>query len=63
MYTNSSIWCIDRTLSGNTSPGQSELGSNGNECGVHIPQSSKIGASPSDVLMSYPKHSVGGWGA
>ena len=30
-----SIWTIDRTLSGATIPGQSELGSNGNEGVLH----------------------------
>ena len=36
----SSIWPIDRTLSGNTIPSQSEPGSNSNEGVLHIPQSS-----------------------
>ena len=31
-----SIWLIDRTLSGATTPGQSELGSNGNEEVLYI---------------------------
>ena len=34
------------TLSGTTTPGQSGPGSNGNEGVVHIPQSSRTGASP-----------------
>ena len=34
---NSSIWPIDRTLSGATILGQSEPGSNGNEEVLHIP--------------------------
>ena len=47
----SSIWPIDRTLSGATTPGQSEPGSDGNE-GIHrIPQSSSITrTSPSDLF-------------
>ena len=50
----SSIWPIDRTQSGATIPGQSGLGSDGNEGVLCIPQSSKItGASPSDCLVSY----------
>ena len=36
-----------------TIPGQN--GSD-NERVLHIPQSSKIGASSSDVLVSYPEH-------
>ena len=44
---------IDRTFSGVTTPGQSGSGSNGNEGVLHIPQSSRTGASPSDCLVSY----------
>ena len=51
----SSIWPIDRTLSGATTPGQSGPGSDG------LPQSSSItGTSPSDCLVSYPGHSFAG---
>ena len=57
--SNSSIWPIDRTLSGATSPDQSGPGSNGNERVLHIPQSSSITeASPSYCLVSYPEHSL-----
>ena len=53
----SSIWSIDRTLSGATTPDQSGPGSDGNEGVLHIPQSSTItGTSPSDCLVSYPGH-------
>ena len=45
-------------LSANTL-GQSGPGSNSNEGVIHIPQSFKTGASPSDCLMSYPGHSLG----
>ena len=38
----SSIWSIDRTLSGATTPGQSEPGNNGNEGVLYIPQSSSL---------------------
>ena len=56
----SSIWPIDRTLSGATTPGQSGPGSNGNEGALRIPQSSSItGTSTSDCLVSYPRHSLG----
>ena len=57
--SNSSIWPIDRTLSGNTIPGQSRPENNGNE-GVHcIRQNSSITeTSPSDCLVSYPGHSL-----
>ena len=56
----SSIWPIDRTLSGATTLGQSGPASDGNE-GVHcIPQSSSItGTLPSDYLVSYLGRSLG----
>ena len=55
--SNSSIWPIDRTLSGATTPGQSGPGSNGNEEVLRIPQSFSItGATPSDFLVSYTGH-------
>ena len=58
--SNSSIWHIDRTLAGATTPGQSWPESNGNESVLCIPQSSSItGASPSDCFMSYPGHLFG----
>ena len=51
---NSSIWLIDRTLSGAITPGQSGPGSDGNKGVLHIPQSSSITeASPSDSFASY----------
>ena len=57
----SSIWPIDRALSGATTPSQSGLGSDGNEGVLHIPQSFSItGTSPSDCLVSYPGHSLVG---
>ena len=56
----SSIWPIDRTLSGATTPGQSGTGSNGNEGVLLIPESNSItGTSPSDCLVSHPGHSLG----
>ena len=56
----SSIWPIDRTLSGVATPGQSGPGSNSNERVIHIPQSSSItGALPSDFWVSYLGHSLG----
>ena len=55
--SNSSIWPIDKTLSGTTTPGQSGPGSDGNEEVLNIPQNASItGASPSDCLMSYLGH-------
>ena len=58
--SNSSIWLIDRTLLGATTPGQSEPGSNSNEGVLCIPQSFNITrASPSDCLVPYPGHSLG----
>ena len=35
---------------------------NGNKGVVHIPESSKTGASPSDTLVPYPRYSYQGWG-
>ena len=56
----SSIWLIDRTLSGATTQGQSGPGRDGNKSVLHIPQISSITeASPSDCLVSYPGHSLG----
>ena len=49
----SSIWPIDRTLSGAPTPGQIGLGSDGNKGVFHI-----TGASASDSLVSYPGHSL-----
>ena len=58
--SNSSIWHIDRPLSGATAPGQSGPESNGREGVLHIPQSSSITeASPSDSWVSYLGHSLG----
>ena len=57
----SSIWPIDRTLSGATTSGQSGLGSDAEKAVLCIPQSSSItGTSPSDYLVSYPGHML--WG-
>ena len=59
--SNSSIWPIDRTQSGATTPGQIGPGSNGYEGVPHNPQSRNItGASLSDCLVSYPRHSFVG---
>ena len=58
--SNSSIWPINRTLSVATTIGQSGSGSNGNEEVLHIPQSSRTGASLSDCLVSYPGHLLAG---
>ena len=57
----SSIWPIDRNLTGATSPGQSGPGSDSNEEVLSILQISSISAaSPSDCLVSYPGHSLEG---
>ena len=56
----SSIWPIDWDLLSVTTPGQSWLGSNGNEGVLYIPQSSSItGTSLSNCLVSYPGHTLG----
>ena len=58
----SSIWSIDRTLSGATTPGQSEPGCEGNKGVLRILESFSItGTLPSDCLTSYPGHSW--WGS
>ena len=60
---NSSIWPIDRTLSGVTTSGQSGTGSDGNEGVLHIPQSSSITeVSPLVCLVSYLGYSFGSGG-
>ena len=51
----SSIWPIDRTLSGATTLGQSGPGSNDREGVLHIP-----GTSSLDCLVSYTGHSLEG---
>ena len=56
LHTVCSIWPIDTTLSGVSTPGQSGLGSNGNEELLHIPQISDSGTSPSDCFLSYLGH-------
>ena len=56
--SNNSIWPIDMTLSGATTPCKSGPGSDENEAVLCIPQSSSITvASPSDCLVSYAGHS------
>ena len=55
-----SIWPINRALSGATTLGQDGPRGNGNEEVLRIPQSSRItGTSPSDCLMSYIRTLVG----
>ena len=55
----SSIWPIDGTLSGATTPGLSWPGSDDNKGVLCILQSSSItGASQSDFSVSYPGHSL-----
>ena len=58
---SSSILPIDRTLSGAIITGHSGSGSNGNEGVLRICQSSSItGTSPSEWLVLYPGHLLGG---
>ena len=47
---------MEETLTRTTTMVQSESGSNGNKGVFHIPQTSKTGESPSDGLVSYPRH-------
>ena len=56
--SSSSIWSINRMLSGAITSGQSEPGSNGSQKVLHISQNSKTGASPSDGFAPYPCHSL-----
>ena len=58
--SNSSIWPIDKTLSNATTPGQSGIGSNGNEGLHYILQSPRTEASSSAHLASYPGHLLRG---
>ena len=52
--SNSSIWLINRTLSGASTPGQSGPGSNSNEGVFYFPQKYHIaGTLLSDCLVSY----------
>ena len=62
--SNSSIWPIDRTLSGATTPAQSGPGSDGNQGILCIPKDSSItGASLSECLTLYQDTSfLGGEG-
>ena len=56
----SSIWSIDRTLSGASTPGMSWPGNDGNEGVFHSPQNSSITeTSPFHCLASYPGDSLG----
>ena len=56
----SSIWPIDRNLSGATTPNLSGPGSDGKKGVPRIPQGSRFtGASPSYCVVSYSKHSLG----
>ena len=60
-YAVSSIQPMNRALLGATTPGQGGPGSDGNEGVLRIPQSSSTaGTSPSDCLVLYPGHSLGG---
>ena len=55
-----SIWPLDRTLSGATTPGHSGPGSDGNKGVLRILQSSSIiRTSLSDCLVSYTGQSLG----
>ena len=62
LQTVRSIWPIDKTQSGATTPGQSGPGSNDNEGVLNIPQISKARVLWSDGLMLYPRHLLGEWG-
>ena len=52
---NWSIWPLNETLIGNTTPGQSASGSNSNEMVPHPPHISKTNTSPSDAVWIKPR--------
>ena len=57
----SSIWPVDRTISGATTPGQSGPGNNSIEGVICILQSSSSSKfTQLDCLLSYPGHLLGG---
>ena len=56
--SNTSIWFIDKTLSGTTTPDLGRPRINANDEVLHDPQSSRTGTSPFDGLMSYLGHSL-----
>ena len=57
----SSVWPIDKTLSGTTSPGQSGLSSDGNKGILHTSKSSSVTeTSPSDCLVPYLQNALEG---
>ena len=58
-WLNSSIWPLDGTLTGTTTLDQNGPGINGNKDGLHIPQNSSAGVSPSKGLVSYPGYLLG----
>ena len=58
--SNNSIWPFDWTLSSVTTPSQSGPESNGKARVLHMPQSSRTGASSIDSLMPYPGDSLVG---
>ena len=53
-----STWSTDRALICSTTPGQSGPGGNSDEGVLLISQNSKIEATPSNSLVSYPGHSL-----
>ena len=55
---NSSIWPIDWNLPDTITPGLCRPESNSNESVAYILQSSRIRTSPSDGLVSHPRHSL-----
>ena len=61
LHTVCSIWLIDWTLSDDTTQGQSEPGSKGNEGIVHIPRIHTAAVLPSDFWMSYTGYPL--WGS
>ena len=50
IVNNNSIWTIDGTLTGSTTPSESEPGSNSNEEVFLIPENSKTTASSSGAV-------------
>ena len=57
----SSVWLIDGILTGTTTPSKSGPWNNDNEGVLHIPQSSRTGASPSVAVYCHIQESSSIW--
>ena len=62
LFSNGSIWPIDGTLTGTTTPGQSGSESNDNEVVFHTCLNSKTGAWPWEAVLCPTLHTLFGEG-